>query len=196
MLSQELNAKILELLNKFNMETRRSRATQERAFTTQRLAQVAGELREAEDRQQYFLQRNRDYRNSPDLSFQQERLARDVSMHQQVYTTLAQSLEQAKIEEVRDTPVITVVQAPSAPPRPDSRGLLRLFILSMLTGTVVGILLALARESVRSGVETHDGRWVEFSSLARASLMDVRHPFHAMRHAFKPNAGSERDVVG
>src|SRR3712207_7894583 len=50
-------------------------------------------------------QRNRDYRNSPELTFQQERLSREVSRVQQLYGRLSEAYEQAKIEEVRDTPV-------------------------------------------------------------------------------------------
>jgi uncharacterized protein involved in exopolysaccharide biosynthesis len=53
---------------------------------------------------QAFLQANRQWANSPDLTFQHDRLERDIALRQQVYTTLVQSFEQARISEVRDTP--------------------------------------------------------------------------------------------
>lgn len=40
--------------------------------------------------------------DSPEIRFAEE-LQRDVSMRQQVYTTLAQAMEEARIEEVRET---------------------------------------------------------------------------------------------
>ena len=176
-LSEQVNRRVIELLNTFNIETRKSRATQERQFTESRIIQVGAELRQAEDRLQGFLQRNRDYRNSPDLVFQQERLAREVAMRQQVFTTLAQAAEQAKIEEVRDTPVITIVDAPEAPVVPDPRGLAQTALLSVIGGAVLGTLLALMRESAAAGVAGRDRRWIEVTALARASIARVRRPF-------------------
>ena len=112
-LAQEINQRLIDLVNEFNLRTRQSQAANERAFTERRLEEVRQELRATEDGLQSFLQRNRDYTNSPALTFQVERLQREVSMRQEVFTTLAQEFQQAKIEEVRDTPVITVVEAPS-----------------------------------------------------------------------------------
>ena len=74
----------------------------------------------------------------PELNFQQERLQRQVQLQQQLYTTLSQSFEQAKIEEVRDTPVITVVEPPEAPVRPDPRGLVRNAFLTIILGNGSG----------------------------------------------------------
>ena len=122
-LSLQVSTRLIELLNQFNLESRQTQAGAERRFTEQRLGEVKGDLRAAEDQLQHFLQRNREYRNAPELNFQQERLQRQVQLQQQLYTTLSQSFEQAKIEEVRDTPVITVVEPPEAPVRPDPRGL-------------------------------------------------------------------------
>jgi uncharacterized protein involved in exopolysaccharide biosynthesis len=192
LLSEQLNRRILELLNNFNMETRQSRAKQEREFTERRIVQVATELRESEDRLQGFLQRNRDYRNSPELTFQQDRLAREVSMRQQVYTTLVQALEQAKIEEVRDTPLITIVQAPEVPARPDPRGLTKAGLLALVAGCILGALLALMREAVSIGVAKRDGHWIELVELANASVSDLRHPVNTLRRIFRPG----RDKTG
>ena len=117
-----INHRLIDLVNEFNLRTRQSQAANEREFTERRLGRSGSELRTTEDQLQSFLQRNRDYTNSPALTFQVERLQREVSMRQEVFTTLAQALEQAKIEEVRDTPVITVVQRPELPVRPDPGG--------------------------------------------------------------------------
>ncbi len=145
-LARDVNLRLLALVNEFNLRTRQSQATEERKFSEQRAEAIRQSLREAEDRLQQFLQQNRDYRNSPLLTFQQDRLARAVSQQQTLYTAVLQSLEQAKMDEVRDTPVITVVERPLLPPRPDRRNLLAKVLLAALLGALVGIVISAVRD--------------------------------------------------
>lgn len=141
-------ARLLGLLTNFNLQTHQSQAAAERRFTERRREEVHRDLRDAENALQIFLQQNRDYRNAPALVFQQDRLARDVATQQQLYTTLSQAYEQAKIEEVRDTPVFTVIETPETPPRPDSRAILLKSVLSLVGGLALGLLVVLAREAL------------------------------------------------
>lgn len=132
----------LDALSTFNVRTRQTQATEERKFTEQRLAEAGADLHAAEDRLQSFLQSNRNYSNASELRVQGDRLERDVTLRQTLYTTLAQSLEQAKIDEVRDTPVLTIIERPELPLRPDSRGIARRAIVALFAGAMVGVLLA------------------------------------------------------
>lgn len=142
-LSAQIAARVLDALNRFNTETRQSRAAAERRFIEGRKREVERDLRQAEDRLQEFLQSNRDYRASPELAFQNDRLLREVGFQQQLYSSLAQSYEQARIEEVRDTPVLTVLQRPIVPARPDARGLLKRAIFVLLLSTTLGVAIVL-----------------------------------------------------
>ena len=87
---------------------------------------------------QQFLQTNRQL-GSPALTFQRDRLQREVQLQQQVVTSLAQQYEENRIREVRDTPVITVIEPPILAARPDAR--LRALIL--ILGTAAGFCVAL-----------------------------------------------------
>jgi uncharacterized protein involved in exopolysaccharide biosynthesis len=131
-------------------------------------------MRSAEDRLQAFLQRNRDYRNSPELTFQQERLARDVSLQQTVFTTLAQSYEQAKIEEVRDTPALTLIDAPERPPQPDGSGLVKKGLLAVILGGLLGLGVALVREGFGRAHGAGSEELREFHALRRATFDQLR----------------------
>ena len=122
--SASLLQRILGELERFNQGSRRSQASAERRFTERRFDELRGELNAAEQRQVAFLERNRDFENSPLLRFENDRLQRDVQLKQQVFQTLSQALEQARIDEVRDTPVLTIIEPPSPPPVRDRRGLL------------------------------------------------------------------------
>jgi uncharacterized protein involved in exopolysaccharide biosynthesis len=179
-LAAQVTSRILEELNRFNLSTRQTRAAAERRFTEQRLQDVQAELRGAEDQLQRFLQRNRDYRNSPVLVFEQERLAREVSMKQQLYTTLAQAVEQAKIDEVRDTPVITIIERPEIPVRPDSRGLIKKGIVAVIIGGIIGVLLAFTREVARNTAADDSQEGAQFVKLKREAGDDLRHPLKAI----------------
>jgi uncharacterized protein involved in exopolysaccharide biosynthesis len=171
-LAQALAARLLNLLNDYNLQTRQSQARAERAFAEQRLAEVRDSLRATEDRLQSFLQRNRDFRNSPELAFQQERLAREVAMQSQLSGTLATAYEQAKLAEVRDIPVLTVVQRPSLPARPDSRALVRRLMLGMFLGALFALVLAVLSE-IRTAVATAKGaEYEELRALAAAARAD------------------------
>jgi uncharacterized protein involved in exopolysaccharide biosynthesis len=188
-LAQKINGRILELVNAFNMERRQTQAASERRFTEQRLGEVRQELRNAEDLLRVFLERNRDYRNSPQLSFQQDRLAREVAMQQQIYTTLAQAYEQAKIEEVRDTPVITVIEEQDSPAKPDSRGILKKAVIALLAGGLLGLIVAFGREAVAAGRAGSTDELSQFSMLRKNLLEDMRHPWRATRRRWIGRAG-------
>jgi uncharacterized protein involved in exopolysaccharide biosynthesis len=130
------------------------------------------------------MQRNRDYRNSPELSFQQDRLSRAVSMEQQVYNSLAEAYEQAKLEEVRDTPVLTVVEAPMPPVRPDSRGVIKKGLAGLLVGGVIGVLMAFLREAAARLNSQSQPEVGEFRRLALGLRNDLKRPWLPVRRWF------------
>lgn len=139
---------LLDELNRFNSERRRSAAAAERRFTERRLREVEADLRKAEQAMQEFLSRNR-VANSPQLRFEEQRLSRDVELYRGLYSSMAQSHEQSKIEEVRDTPQITVIQTPEIPARENARMTLGKTLVAIIFGALVGFVAGFARQRVR-----------------------------------------------
>jgi len=180
-LAQLINRRLLSLLSDFNLRRRQSRASEERRFAEERLTTVKGELRVSEDRLQSFLQSNRDYQNSPSLVFSYERLQADVTLLRQVVTTLQQSLEQAKIEEVRDTPTVTLVESPSLPARPDPRGAVKFALIGAFLGALLGMAIAFVRETLANPYVRSTSDYEEFVRLRREAVSDLRHPWRALR---------------
>jgi len=177
-LSELLARRILERVNAFNLQTRQSRAAAERGFVEDRLAEARDSLRAAEDRLESFLESNRQFlanrSSSPELTFRHERLQRQVAMQQQVYTSLAEAYEQARIAEVRNTPVITVVESPERPVRPDSRqGVLKL-ALGVILGGMLGVFLAFGQEFMHRARSDEDEEYQEFSTLWAQTRADVK----------------------
>jgi uncharacterized protein involved in exopolysaccharide biosynthesis len=135
-------------VNAYNGRTRQDQAGAERKFIEGRLAIAGADLRDAEDRMERFLQTNRNLGGSPELTMQRDRIQRDVSLRQQVFTSLTQSYEEARIREVRDTPVITVLEPPSVPTEPASRGRAIRVLIGLILGGVFGAFLAFASDMV------------------------------------------------
>jgi len=173
-LSRQIAERMLELVNRFNVETRNSRAAAEREFTRGQLAEAEAALREAEDGLAAFLQQNRRYDNSPELRFQFDRLQRGVDFRQQVFTSLAQSYEQARIDAVRDVPVVTIVEAPDRPAQPEPRGVMWKGMLGLFLGAVVGVALAFGREMLATSRRTDPDDYAEFARLRREAAEDLR----------------------
>jgi len=142
--SWQLAQKLVRGVNQFNLETRQSQATQEKRFVEARTAEAESALRDAEDRLLAFLQRNHAIIGAPELEVQRDRLQRDVTVRQQIYTSLLQNREEARIREVRDTPVITVLEEPRLPLTPEARNSLYKGFLGGLLGAMLGVILALA----------------------------------------------------
>jgi len=170
----QIAQQLLAQLSDFNLKQRRSQATAERQFIAERLAQLRAELSEAEARHQAFLKANREFRNAPHLLFENDRLAREVTMRQQIYTGFAEEYERAKINEVRDTPVITVVQAPRLPTRPSSRHLLVKGMLSLVIGLLMGLTIAFAREFFRRSRMQDPAGAARFAELRQEAIGEIR----------------------
>lgn len=139
--SFDVAERLVRGVNQFNLETRKTQATEERRFVEGRATEAERALREAEDRLQRFMQRNRSIAGSPELTFEQDRLQRDVSLRQSILTSLLQRREEARIREVRDVPVVTVIENPRVPVAAESRRVVMKSVLGWLAATAASLLL-------------------------------------------------------
>lgn len=143
-LAVQMNDRILTLVNEYNLERRQTTAAAEREFIEKRREQAQRELLEAEAELEEFLAQNRTF-NSPQLRFENTRLQRRVDLRQQVFNSLAQAYEQARIDEVRNTPVITVLERPEGSTKPTPRLFLILFVSTAL-GCIAAVTIVAVRE--------------------------------------------------
>ncbi len=174
-LAIQMNRRLLDLLNQFNLDKRRSVASAERQFTEGRMRDALEELEHAESELQRFLERNRNFQSSPQLSFEAGRLQRRVELRQQVYGSLAQAYEQARIEEVRDTPVITIVDRPEGPVRRGRGGVVGYGIVGALLGVLLALSMIFGREYWAGYRELNRADYDEFRGLLRARGRTTSH---------------------
>lgn len=143
-------------LNQFNLERRQSQSRAQRRFTGERLAEAEKDLRDAERAELSFLQRNRDYSSSPLLTYEAGRLNRDVAVKQELFLTLSKAHTEARIAEVRDTPVLTVVDSAVAPYRRARPQRALGVIIATILGTLAGIVVAYVVDFRRRAVPEHN----------------------------------------
>jgi uncharacterized protein involved in exopolysaccharide biosynthesis len=140
--SAALARRLLQRVNEFNLETRKSQAGAESQFVGQQATAAERALRQSEDALQSFLQRNRVIDQSPMLMFERDRLQREVNLRQNLYNSWLQGREDARIRQVRDTPVITVLEEPRVPILGEARGTLKKGIVGGFVAAMLGVLAA------------------------------------------------------
>jgi uncharacterized protein involved in exopolysaccharide biosynthesis len=137
-LSSALALEAINQVSRFNFDMKQRRLDAERTFIERRLQITERELREAEARLRAFLQQNRNYGQASDLQFQHERLTSEVGMRRNFYQSAVMAHESARVEETKDVPMTTLLEAPDIPLRPNSRPKGR----STLVGAIAGFMLA------------------------------------------------------
>lgn len=173
-LSAMLTDSALGQLNKFNIESRRSQAAAQRQFLEKRLAITSRQLAEAEEALSDFAKRNRGNRNSsPELAVQEQRLNRVLSLRTEVQSGLAQALEQAKLDEIRDTPLITVIERARIPVEPLPRGLLSSTIVGFIVGLAAGAVIAIVRYSLSVNLVERPGSFAGLTLEWQATRRDL-----------------------
>ncbi len=154
-LAADIANRMRVILNTFNLERRQSQSREQARFTRERLTEAEAELRQAEAAQLRFLQANREYRGSPLLEFEGSRLQRAVDLRQEVYVSLVKAYDEARISEVRDTPVITTIDSAVTPDRRSAPRPVLNVAVALLAGGVVAFILVFLLEqraqAVRSG---------------------------------------------
>jgi len=146
LLAQQIDANIMAELDKWSKQQGHDQAILERKFMEQLVADSKAKLSQAEAAERNFLEVNRLGTTSPELRFEYARLTRDVLMRQEIYTSLAQTLEQARIEEVRTPEVINVIENADLPVEPQRREALRVTFTGLAAGLLVGMVLAMLRQ--------------------------------------------------
>lgn len=172
-LAEQMADQALVLVNQFNLEKRQSRARAEREFLESRQTAAAAELAQSEDSLQTFLMHNARYADSPELRFQEQRLERAVQFRQQVMTSIAQSYERARIDEVRNTPLITIIQQPAHTAK-HHRGPLFGAVLGLVAGAFVGLLILVIEWYLTRQRQRYPVAYAELDDARREAVAGLR----------------------
>ena len=164
-LAADIASAVMEELDKHQRDYNARKTAGTRQFIEERLLATESELEKAEEALKLFRERNRSIFESPQLQLEQERLGRDVAVLIGVFTTLKQQLETAKIEEVKESDYVIILDTPYIPLYPDKPKKKLMVILAGIVGIGLGMILALIKEYFRNRNEEDQGKLSEAKSF-------------------------------
>jgi tyrosine-protein kinase Etk/Wzc len=127
----------------------------------------------AEEDLKVFMDRNRRIENSPALQLEQQRLGREVTVLTGVFTTLKQQLETTKIEEVKESDYVVILDAPEVPLQRSKPNKRLMVILAGILGIGLGLALAFVREFLANSEIEEKGKMSEAKSLALKNISEL-----------------------
>lgn len=165
-LSALVARRLLDLTNEFNLQRRKTQYSAEREFVEQQSGEAAAALRAAEDDLTAFQLKNRNMMTSaPMLAAEQQRRSRAVDLARQVYVNLMQQQAMTRMEAVRSTPTIAVIDTPESLVEPSRPHPIVAALAGFMAGVVLVIVFAFVAESVAQARERHADEYAELVRL-------------------------------
>lgn len=163
-LSSQISNRLMELVSNFNRETRVSRAKSKREFLERRLDSAKTELRQAEENLRFFYEQNRGILAAPALRAEEQRLKRAVDVASDLFLNLQGQLEVARIDEINDAALITVIDTAVAPRKAQWPRYGVAIIAGFSIGFLVGLLVAGSAAVMNDWRRRHPDDWAQFEN--------------------------------
>ena len=176
-LAKDIATVLIEELDSHQREYNNSRISETRQFIEQRVEATEIELEAAEENLKDFRDRNRRIENSPALQLKIQRLTRETSVLTGVFTSLKQHLENTKIEEVRKSDYIVVLDPPEIPltrTKPQKR---LLVVLAIILGILLGIFMVIIKILVEDSEDETKKKIIEIKTSMMQNII-VLNPFN------------------
>lgn len=165
---------LVEEVSSFNRETRVSRAKSKRLFLESRHDSAQMQLRVSEDRQRFFYEQNRGLLTSPALRAEDARIRRDVDLASDLYLNLQRQLEIARLDEINDAALITVIDSAIPPRKAQWPRYGALLFTSTAIGLMLGLLVAGSIAVLADWRARNPESWSDFEHSLGRARSDVR----------------------
>jgi len=147
-MAAELANAMYQVIVDFNVEIHTRKARLNREFIQGRQMDVKEQLTEAEDVLKVFRERNRSIIESPQLQLEVECLIRKVTIKTQVYITLQQQYEMARIEEVKATPSVIILDEAQLAINKEQPKRKLMVITAMFLGSMVALGVTILKREI------------------------------------------------
>ena len=144
-LAADIATALIDELDIHQKQFNTKQAAKKRIFIEARIKDVNVDLVRAEESLKDFRTQNRKYVDSPSLLLEFERLLREVEVQKQLYITLKQEFEMAQIEEVEESDILHILDAPEIPLFRSKPKRSLMVILAGILGLGMGTVLAFGR---------------------------------------------------
>jgi uncharacterized protein involved in exopolysaccharide biosynthesis len=137
-LASDLTQSFVQHLTSRIRQIRTKKVRERLEFVQGRFQEAQEELDRAEDRLARFLERNQNPTTAT-LQFQRDRLQRQVSFKEQLFSELQEQLTQARLDLQRRQPVVTVVEQPAPPSQRSAPKRTLIVIFSVFLGGLLSM---------------------------------------------------------
>jgi uncharacterized protein involved in exopolysaccharide biosynthesis len=141
-LAADIANRAVELVNEFNKQQRQTRGRVRRIFLAQRVDSTKADLDRATGAWRDFRQQNRDYSTSPNLKIRDGELQRQADIAEDIYVTTRRDYESARVAEINDAALITVVDSAVEPRKRQFPRIGLTLAVASVVGLVIGLMLA------------------------------------------------------
>ena len=173
LLAAEINQALIEELDSHQRQYNKTKTSDTKQFIEERIIEIEKELNIAEEALRDFTTRNRRIENSALLLLEQQRLAREVTVLTGVFTTLKQQLETTKIEQVKESDYVVILDSPETPlvkSKPNNK-------LMVITSGIMGIMLGIIIGFIREKLNNND-LIVKINNLNSIVIKNLRELFY------------------
>ncbi len=158
-------------------EIRTEKVRERLQFVEGRFEEAEQELEVAEDELAQFLERNQNP-TTASLQFRRDRLQRQVSFKEQLYSELQSQLTQTRLDLQRRQPVVTVVEQPVPPMSRSSPQRTRIVLICFILGASLGLGGAFVKTFLENVKERSGGQKklveIEEAFTSRSWLSAIR----------------------
>ena len=172
-LSAQIANRMIDLVSSFNRETRVTRSRSKRTFLQMRHDSAQTALRAAEERQRIFYEQNRGLISAPSLKYEEQRIRREVDLASDLYINLDRQLEVARIDEINDAALITVIDSAAVPRKAQWPRYGVMLISGTLIGLLMGVLVAGSAAILADWRERNPDSWGDFRAALRTARAEL-----------------------
>lgn len=134
--------RLLQLVNEFNLQQRQTRGRVRRVFLAARVDSTKADLDRTTRALRDFLVENRDWETAPTLKARKLELQRQQDIAEDLYVTTRRDFESARVAEINDAALITVVDSAVAPRKRQFPRIGLTLGVSVAVGLLLGLLCA------------------------------------------------------
>lgn len=165
-LAHDIAVQLLSALDSVNIYFRRQQSHGLREFYETRVAAANTELEEAEDSLRVFQENNRTV-DSPPLILEQARLQRQRDLKYAVYQAVVQQYDEARIQEARTVPVLTILTKPYVPVKKSGPPRRLIVVACALLGFALVFVHRGLTSFIRQFRRDHESTWNDLTASLR-----------------------------
>ena len=152
-LASDLANNIADQLDEYMITKRRTKASEQRNWIERRLKEVEKDLEVSEEALKDFRERNVRIADSPRLLLDQQRLMRDLEVNNAVFVELKKQYEAVRIQEIRDMPVVQILDYARVPVEKSGPRRKMIVIGAFLLGIILSTIIVFLKNYFNASEE-------------------------------------------